>query len=86
MFAIHMAWFEGELVIFLGLRGSWCFCHAYLCIFWSEVWPENWWRHDDRWYTWHHCEGYVRGELKTDGLMRRVVSDPATLPLSFLMY
>jgi hypothetical protein len=25
MFATHMAWFEGELVICLGLRGSWCF-------------------------------------------------------------
>jgi hypothetical protein len=25
MFAIHMACFEGELVICLGLRGSWCF-------------------------------------------------------------
>jgi hypothetical protein len=25
MLAIHMAWFEGELVICLGLRGSWCF-------------------------------------------------------------
>jgi hypothetical protein len=25
MFATHMAWFEGELVIYLGLRGSWCF-------------------------------------------------------------
>jgi hypothetical protein len=25
MFATHMAWFEGELVICLGLRRSWCF-------------------------------------------------------------
>jgi hypothetical protein len=25
MCAIHMTWFEGELVICLGLRGSWCF-------------------------------------------------------------
>jgi hypothetical protein len=25
MFATHIAWFEGELVICLGLRGSWCF-------------------------------------------------------------
>jgi hypothetical protein len=25
MFATHMTWFEGELVICLGLRGSWCF-------------------------------------------------------------
>jgi hypothetical protein len=25
MFAIHMAWFDGELVICHGLRGSWCF-------------------------------------------------------------
>jgi hypothetical protein len=25
MFAIHMIWFEGELVICLGLRESWCF-------------------------------------------------------------
>jgi hypothetical protein len=25
MFAIHMACFEGELVICLALRGSWCF-------------------------------------------------------------
>jgi hypothetical protein len=25
MFATHMAWFEGELVICCGFRGSWCF-------------------------------------------------------------
>jgi hypothetical protein len=25
MFATHMTWFEGELVICLGLRESWCF-------------------------------------------------------------
>jgi hypothetical protein len=25
MFVTHMAWFEGELVIYLGLRGSWRF-------------------------------------------------------------
>jgi hypothetical protein len=25
MFVTHMAWFEGELMICLGLRGNWCF-------------------------------------------------------------
>jgi hypothetical protein len=25
MFATHMTWLEGELVICLSLRGSWCF-------------------------------------------------------------
>jgi hypothetical protein len=29
VFVIHMAWFEGELEICLGLRGSWCFCLVY---------------------------------------------------------
>jgi hypothetical protein len=50
VFAIHMAWFEGELIIFLGLRGSWCFSvyivyfafllhflHTYLSHFASHV-------------------------------------------------
>jgi hypothetical protein len=32
VFAIHMTWFEGELVICLGLRGSWCF-HVYIVYF-----------------------------------------------------
>jgi hypothetical protein len=32
VFAIHMAWFEGELMIYLGLRGNWCFCLVY-CAF-----------------------------------------------------
>jgi hypothetical protein len=36
--------------------------------------------------TWHHSGGCVRGKLKTDGSMRRAASDPATLPLPFLMY
>jgi hypothetical protein len=36
--AIHIAWFEGGLVICLGLRGSWCFflyvvCFALICHF-----------------------------------------------------
>jgi hypothetical protein len=31
VFAIRMAWFEGEIVICLGLRGSWCFI-LYTCI------------------------------------------------------
>jgi hypothetical protein len=25
VFAIHIAWFEGEVVIYLGLSRSWCF-------------------------------------------------------------
>jgi hypothetical protein len=35
---------------------------------------------------WHHRGGCVGGKLKMDGSMRRAVSDPATLPLLFLMY
>jgi hypothetical protein len=36
VFAIHMAWFEGELLIYLGLRGSWCFT-LYTCIFFFSL-------------------------------------------------
>jgi hypothetical protein len=50
------------------------------------VWPEDWRRCDDGWCTWHHHRGCVRDKLKTDGSMQRVASDPATLPLPFLMY
>jgi hypothetical protein len=51
-----------------------------------SVWPEDWRRHDGAWCTWHHRGGCVRDKLKTDESMRRTASDPATLPLPFLMY
>jgi hypothetical protein len=51
-----------------------------------SVWPEDWWRHDDGWCTWHHYGGCVRGKFKTDGSMRQAASDPTTLHLSFSMY
>jgi hypothetical protein len=50
------------------------------------AWKQVWRRRDDEWCTWHHHGGCVRGKLKTDGSMQRAASDPATLPLQFLMY
>jgi hypothetical protein len=56
------------------------------CFAWKQVWPEDWRRRDSGWCMWHHHGGCVGGKLKTDGSMRWATSDPATLPLSFLMY
>jgi hypothetical protein len=56
------------------------------CLAWKQVWPEDWRRRDDGWCTWHHRGSFVEGKLKTDGSMRRATSDPATLPLLFLMF
>ena len=47
------------------------------------VWPEDWWRRNCRWCTWHHRGGCVGGKLELDGLMRRTASDPATPTLRF---
>jgi hypothetical protein len=56
------------------------------CFAWKQVWSEDWRRHDSGWCTWHRHRGYVRGKLKMDRLIRWAASDPATLPLLFLMY
>jgi hypothetical protein len=56
------------------------------CLAVKQVWPKDWQRRDGGWCTWHHRGGCVGGKLKTDGSMRWVASDPATLHLSFSMY
>jgi hypothetical protein len=56
------------------------------CFTWKQVWPEDWRRRDGGWCTWHHRRGCVGGKLKSDRSMRWAASDPATLPLPFLMY
>jgi hypothetical protein len=39
-----------------------------------------------RWCTWHYRRGRIEMELKTDGSMRRAVSDCSTPTLSFSLY
>jgi hypothetical protein len=46
--------------------------------------PQNWWRSDDGWCTWHHHRDCVKMNLKTDGSMRRATSDFSTPTLPFL--
>jgi hypothetical protein len=56
------------------------------CFVWKQVWLEDWQRRDDGWCMWHHHGGCIGGMLKMDGSIRRAASNPATLPLLFLMY
>jgi hypothetical protein len=62
------------------------------CFAWKQVGlrffslPQDWWRRDDGWCTWHYHEGCVESKLKTDGSMRRAVSNPATFTLPFSVY
>jgi hypothetical protein len=51
---------------------------------WFSSLPQNWWRSDDGWCTWHHREGYVKMKLKTDGSMRWAASDSSIPTLPFL--
>jgi hypothetical protein len=51
-----------------------------------SVWPQDWWRHDDGWCTWHHYGGCIEDKLKTDRSMRQTASDPTTLALLFFLY
>jgi hypothetical protein len=45
------------------------------CFTWKQVGlefpslPQNWWRRDGGWCTWHHHGGCVEMKLKTDGSM-----------------
>jgi hypothetical protein len=52
----------------------------------SPVWPQDWWRRDCGWCTWHYHGDRVELKLKTDGSMRWAVSDPSTLKSPFLVY
>jgi hypothetical protein len=52
----------------------------------SQFGLKDWRRHDDEWYTWYHRGGCVEDKLKTNGSMRQLVSNPATLTLLFLLY
>jgi hypothetical protein len=48
--------------------------------------PQNWWRSDNKWCTWHHRIDSVKMKSKIDGLMRRAASDSSILILPFSYY
>jgi hypothetical protein len=45
--------------------------------------PQNLWRSDGGWYTWHHHRGHVKIKSKMDGSMRCATSNSSTSTLLF---